>query len=81
MKCVPSLTKDEVLPLFLEAFDIWYENSGSFYSFLLRFALLKELCWLMVVLQDFVKVIHFFCKKVRCRTYLFSSVDEGVDYR
>ena len=49
------------------------------FGFLLGFALLKELCWVAVVLQDFVKVIHFFCKKFRCRTYLFSS--DGVDNR
>ena len=24
---------------------------------------------------------HFFCKEFRCSTYLFSSVDEGVDNR
>ena len=45
------------------------------------FGLLKELCWAVVVLYDFVKVIHFFCKKFRYRTYLFSSVDEGMDNR
>ena len=28
-----------------------------------------------------MKVVHFFCKEFRCRTYLFSSVDEGVDNR
>ena len=26
-----------------------------------------------------MKVIHFFCKEFRCRTYLFSSVDDSVD--
>ena len=52
-----------------------------FVGFLLGFALLKEFCWVMVVLYDFVKVIHFLCKEFRCRTYLFSSVDEGVDNR
>ena len=25
-----------------------------------------------------MKVIHFLCKEFRCRTYLFSSVDESV---
>ena len=50
-------------------------------GFLLGFALLKELCWVVVVLKDFVKVTHFFCKQYRCRTYLFSSVDESVDNR
>ena len=51
------------------------------FGFLLGFAFLKELCLVVTVLQDFVKVIHFFCKKLRCRTYLFSPVDEGVDNR
>ena len=36
---------------------------------------------LVVVFWNFVKVIHFFCKEFRCRTYLFCSVDEGVDNR
>ena len=47
--------------LFTEAFDLWYDNSSSFYKlycgrvwlfvgFLLGFALLKELCWVVVVL-------------------------------
>ena len=54
---------------------------GHGFCFLLRFVLLKELCWVVVVLQDFVKVIHFFCKKLTCKTYLFSSVDESVDNR
>ena len=35
------------------------------FGFLLEFALSKELCWVVVVLQDFVRVIHFFCKKFR----------------
>ena len=48
------------------------------FGFLLGFALLEELCWVVVVLWDFLKVIHFLCKELRCRTYLFSSVDEGV---
>ena len=76
--------------LFPEAFDVWFDNSSSFYKlscgwvwlfvgFLLGFALLKELCLVVVVLYDFVKVIHFLCKQFRCRTYLSSSVDEGVD--
>ena len=54
---------------------------GFLVGFLLRFTLLKELHWVVVVLKDFVKVIHFFCKDFRCRTYLFSSVDEAVDNR
>ena len=51
------------------------------FGFLLEFALLKELCWVVVVLQDFKKVIFFFCKKFRCRTYFFSSAEEGVGNR
>ena len=39
------------------------------FGFLLGFALLKEICWVMAVLKDFVNVIHFFCKELRCRTY------------
>ena len=35
----------------------------------------------MTVLYDFFKMIHFFDKKFICRTYLLSSVDEGVDNR
>ena len=49
------------------------------FDFLLWFAWLKEMCLVVVVLLDLV--IHFFCKKFRCRTYLFNSVDEGVDNR
>ena len=49
------------------------------FGFLLGFDLLSELCWVVVVLWDFVKVILFFYKKFRCRAYLFSSVDEGMD--
>ena len=30
-------------------------------------------------LVDFAKVIHFFYEKFSCRTYLFNSVDEGVN--
>ena len=45
--------------------------------FCMGFGLLKELG--SSCLEDFVKVIHFFCKKFRCRTYLFSFVHEGVD--
>ena len=59
--------------------SINFPGNGS--GFLLGFALLKELCWVVVVLQDFVKVINFFCKECRCKTYLFNSVDEGVDNR
>ena len=51
------------------------------FGFLLGFALLKELCWVMVVLQDLWKMIHLFCKKSRCRTYLFSSMDGGLNNR
>ena len=50
-------------------------------GFLLGFSLLKELCWVVVVLENFVKVIQFYCKEFRCRTYLFRSVHEGVDNR
>ena len=32
-------------------------------------------------LVGLVKVINFLCKEFGCRTYLFSSVDEGVDNR
>ena len=39
------------------------------FGFLMRFALLTELCSVVVVLCDILKVIHFFCKKFRCRTY------------
>ena len=69
-----------------EGFNVWYDNSSSFcklshgwvwfcVSFLLGFALLNDLCQVVVVLKDVVKMIHFFSKKFRCRTYLFSSVD------
>ena len=53
----------------------------AFVSFLLGFALMKELCWVVVVLWDVVKVIHFLSKEFKCRTYLFSSVDESMDNR
>ena len=57
--------------LLIEAFDAWYHKSGSFYEhscgcvwlsigFLLGFAFLKELYWLVIVLQDFVNVIISF---------------------
>ena len=50
-----------VCVLFTEAFDVGYDNSRSFYKlscgwvwlivgFLLGFALLEELCWVVVVL-------------------------------
>ena len=51
------------------------------FGYLLGFALLKELCWVVVVVYDLVKGIHYFFKEFRCRTDLSSSVDEVVDKR
>ena len=34
------------------------------FDFLLGFVLLRELCWVVVILKDFVKVIYLFCKKL-----------------
>ena len=51
------------------------------FGFLLVFALLEKLCWVVVVLWDFEKVINLFCKEFKHRTHLFRTVNEGVDNR
>ena len=46
------------------------------------FGFLLGFCWGLPCWKNYVgKVIHFLCKEFRCRTYLFSSVDESVDNR
>ena len=78
--------------LFTEASDVWDDNSSSFYKLYCGWGL--TFCWLSVgvcfvertvlgsgCLVGLCEGIHFLCKEFRCRTYLFSSVDDSVDNR
>ena len=62
--------------LFTDAFDACYDNSRSFYKlscgwvwffvgFLLGFALLKELCWVVVVLLGLSEGDQFLLQEIQ----------------
>ena len=53
----------------------------SFFQFSVGVCLVERTVLGSGCLVGLLKVIHFFCKEFRCRTNLFSSVDEGVDNR